>query len=384
MDSMPLQYTSRNNSFSSNEDTRNGTNHVNRGPDVGRTSTVHIAVVVSFYYKLTVLALGLIGNVLTIIVMRKVKGPVTTRIVLMALALSDSAYLVFSTPHFSSSLYFTKKFASVSLFTCRYIRFVQHFFPSLSFWLVAILTMERCLAVTIPLKVKIISSTKILMAVLIVLVLAYVSWDIFVLFNYDIRNVLGRNGVVLRTACIDNKENYDLIITIKTFFDVLTPILITVFCNCVIGIVIIVTKRNQKTLRGGNTRKEETASQLLVTLFVISLAFVILCFPLWFYLKVGRRILGDEIFENINNPYFRTADSSQYTNFGINFYLYVAFTTVFRNEIKRMLSQLRGKCGCMTHSRTNSTVPSTNNTDMSIVNTITSESDNVKSPVEQT
>ena len=356
---------------------------MNRGPNVETTSTVHFAVVVSFYYKLTVLTLGLIGNVLSIFIMRRVKGPVTTRIVLVALALADSAYLVFSAPHFLSSLYFAKKFASVSLFTCRYTRFVQHFFPSLSFWFVAILTMERCLAVTIPLKVRIISSMKILIAVLIVLVLAYVNRDIVVLFNYDIRNVLGRNGAVLRIACIDNKENYELIVTLKTFFDVLTPILITVFCNIVIGIVIIITKRNQKTLRGGCTRKEETVSQLLVTLFVISLAFVILCFTLWFYLKVGRRILGDRIFENINNLYFRTADCLQFTNFGVNFYPHVAFTTAFRNEIQRMLSQLRGKCVCMAHGRTNSTVPSTNNTDMSIVNTITSESDDVKSPVEQ-
>ena len=58
------------------------------------------------------------------------------------------------------------------------------------------------------------------------------------------------------------------------------------------------------------------------------------------YYTLGKHLLGDDIHQEAANPYFLVADSLTYTNFGVNFYLYVCFTKSFREELVKLANKV--------------------------------------------
>ena len=116
--------------------------------------------------------------------MRRTRAPTTTRIILILLAISDSAPLVVNmiyTYKIDLEL-FGKPFFDLSDGICKMYVWAHIFFGSITGWLVVILTIERGFAVLMPLTVKRIVSKGRLKVFLVVFVSFFLGRDVF--FGY--------------------------------------------------------------------------------------------------------------------------------------------------------------------------------------------------------
>ena len=73
----------------------------------------------------------------------------------------------------------------------------------------------------------------------------------------------------------------------------------------------------------------------------VSITFVILSSPITIYYAIGPYLYGDDFAHNFDNPFYLIGDCIQYTNSGINFYLYVCFTNSFREELVNITNEMK-------------------------------------------
>ena len=300
-------------------------------------SASDVSLNIVLFYKLFILVIGLIGNITTIFVLRRTKTPITTRIILILLAISDSSYLLLNSPVIIALTFFGKAFADLSVETCNLAIFSFFFFPSISAWLVAILTLERCFAVLLPLSVKRIVSKKRLIVFLSVFVGIYLGWDCFIAYHAKLE-VMGNYGGV--KVCTISESILMIISIVTSFSDLIIPLLIVLVGNIIISCLIVIRKRNQ-TASGRSNSRVELESRLIGTMLAVSITFVVFSSPITIYYTLGQHLLGDDIYQKAAHPYFLIADSLTYTNFGVNFYLYVCFTKSFREELVKVTNKMK-------------------------------------------
>ncbi len=299
-------------------------------------STSSLAANLPFYYKMCITVLGVLGNSTTVFVMRRTKTPITSRIIIISLAVSDCSYLIFSLPEFVIPLSLGKSFALLSLTACKFHIFVIFFFQALSYWLVAILTVERFVAVVFPLKSKIILTKNKVLILLSVLIFVYFAWSVFVAFDYKIFYVEDDAGNLVPGECTGDRF-YHIFKATAVFVDLGIPLVLIVVGNISICIVLLIHRRIQQFT--GISQGQE--NKLFLTTFSVSLAFVVFNTPFTLYFTLGRQILDKTVFTNWLNPYFLVSDCLAFTNFGINFFLYIAVTQSFRNEIRKICRKCR-------------------------------------------
>ena len=178
-------HTGKDENFLSNYNSTNGTEYnISTQSWNQENSMSSLSLNIALVYKLFILVFGLAGNITTIFIMRRTRAPITTRIILILLAISDSAHLIMNTPVIIALNFFGKTFSALSVGTCKLAVFSFFFFPSISAWLVAILTIERCFAVLIPLSVKRVATKERLIVFLLIFVSFYLGWDTSYCFNW--------------------------------------------------------------------------------------------------------------------------------------------------------------------------------------------------------
>ncbi len=94
----------------------------------GDAASTPVGPIIVFYFKLSLFVVGFVGNSLTVLITRRTKTPVTTRIIITALALSDTLHLIFRFPSILYVKFFHKSLSSISAFTCKYTIFFIMFF----------------------------------------------------------------------------------------------------------------------------------------------------------------------------------------------------------------------------------------------------------------
>ena len=281
---------------------------------------------IALFYKSFILGFGLAGNITIIFIMRRTKTPITTRIILILLAISDSAYLIMNTPDTIVIMFFKKTFSDLSDGTCKLAIFSYVFFPSISAWLVAILTTERCFAVLIPLSVKRVVTKERLIVFLVIFVSIYLGWNCFIAYHANLQvNYYGVN------TCMISETISVIFSTVTIVCDLIIPLLIVLIGNIIISCLIVIRRRNYAS-SGRSKSQGEVESRLIGTMLAVSFTFVVLSTPITIYYTLGKHLLGYDIFEQLN--YFLIADCLTYTNFGINFYLYICFSKSFRELVK--------------------------------------------------
>ena len=323
--------TEENETLSSNHSSTYNNSTQSWNQEENSLSTVSLDI--ALFYKLTILVFGLVGNITTILVMKRTKTPITTRIILILLAISDSAYLILNSPVLIALTFFGKSFADLSVETCKLAIFAFFFFPALSAWLVAILTIERCFAVLMPLNVKRIVSKERLIVFLAVFVSIYLGWDIFIAYHAKLEVMGNRKDV---NVCTISESIFVIISIVTTFCDLIIPLLIVLIGNIMISCLIV---RRNLAISGRSNNHAEVEGKLIGTMLAVSFTFVILSSPITIYYTLGKQLLGDDIYYKVAHPYFLIADCLTYTNFGINFYLYVFFTKSFREELLKFTNK---------------------------------------------
>ncbi len=306
-------------------------------PDILR---VEWLITLGFYYRLFVLVFGTVGNFLAVFVVRLTKMRKTTKIIIAVLAAVDTTFLVLEA---SNDIY--KKIHHNTLYNtntilCKICFFNYLYIGTMSNILVAVLTVERCIAVTVPLKAKIVWTTKTVAVLLIALFAILLAFNSYILHYYTFSDYFDGKGAFELIICHAPHHINSLMINLNPFYEAIIPVTLVVACNCVICFTLVRSK-----IQLGSVNQENQLSpsekQLIVTTFALSVAYLILCVPTNIYFNLGERILGSEIFANYENTYAVVTDMLQYTNFGINFYLYVAFTRAFREQLKQLIRRCR-------------------------------------------
>ncbi len=298
----------------------------------------------AFCWRIFVLVLGSIGNGLSILFVRSTKLKITTRLIITLLALVDSSFLILEGSneiyyHAHGRYLYDKNTSLCKLFTFNY-----YFTNALSYNLVAVLTVERCIAVTIPLKAKVIWTFRSVAIILILLCSILLGWCSFVIYYFNNTDYFDGQGEYPLYVCHPPDHIYDLILTVNPYHEALLPVSTVVICSMAI-VLTLMRKKCTKAFPFQNNQMNKNERELILITVALSVAFLILCVPQALYYNFGEKIFGREIFYNPESVPAVVVEILNYTNFGINFYLYVAFTRSFREQLQKIVSSCRMLAG---------------------------------------
>ena len=125
---------------------------------------------------------------------------------------------------------------------------------------------------------------------------------------------------------------------VATVCDLTIPLLIVLIGNIIISCLIVIRRLNYAA-SGRSNSQGQVERKLVGTMLAVSFTFVVLSTPITIYYTLGKHLLVDDLFKQLN--YFLIADCLTYTNFGINFYLYICFTKSFREELMKITNQMK-------------------------------------------
>ncbi len=320
-----------------------------------------VEIDVLFYFKLIVLVLGSPGNVLSMCAIQFAKVPATTKIIITILALSDFCFITFDFLNSALIKFVHSTFYDLSNATCKIGVFAGYFFTFVSCFMIAVLTIERTVAITMPLHAKLILTKRNLILGVSLVILCNFAWNCVVAVDAEIITLAGTNNTSF-SVCYTTKYWVPLMY-IFTIINTAIPLIIVVVGNITMGVFVIFNRRRRAAL-GGTNLNRGADSKLLVTTLSVSLCFILFATPLSFYYTVGEIFLPDETFFDTQNPYFVLVDCMNITNYGINFYLYMAFTKSFRKvvslwmgKVKKTILPVKNRSGVEMSANTESTGP---------------------------
>lgn len=304
-------------------------------------SQVSMADEVIFYCKLIVCVTGCFGNILSMLVIQYTKIPLTARITISILAVSDLFYLLQHAPAIIFPKFYKMSFFDYTNTTCQFATFSGLFFAFVSSLMVTTLTIIRVIAVVKPLHSNLFLSAKKLLVGLSFVIIADLVGYAYVSSLYTVADVLDGNNTIILASC-HTKELRNVIQFCGVFINLVIPLLITVMGNIVIITTVLWKRKNIAGMISGGSYQAGDL-RLVITTVSISSFFILLTSPLALYYTVGEKILGTEVFINWTNLYFLSCETLYYTNFGINFFLYVAFTKSFRDALKVLSQKCTGR-----------------------------------------
>ncbi len=282
-----------------------------------------------FFYKLLICFFGLFGNVTNVVVIQFTKVPLTMRVTISVLALSDLCYIA----AFSPAVVFPKiskiSFLDYSNITCQLSTFSGLFFSFVSGLMVAVLTVERIVAVMFPLHANLLLSVKRLIVGTSLFILAHFGASAYFASQFVVEDFYDDNNTLLYSSCF-NDELHNELEYFGVLLNMVTPLTVIVLGNIIIMIIVIIKKKQISGIISGRSHQGGEI-RLVITTVSISVSSIILTSPLAFYYTLGEAILDHEVFVDWTNPLFLTCDALYYTNFAVNFFLYMAFTSSFRN-----------------------------------------------------
>ena len=289
---------------------------------------------------------GIIGNILSLIVLlnRKLRSSSTT-VLLIGLAISDCLFLVTMLIRKSTCIisrfdemlsyeYFVTSFASMY--------YVNTCFSRVSTLLVAVMSVERVIAVVFPLKVKLVS-TKMKMAITVVFVYLFTfAFLSLLLTQTKVEYIAGTPFIKSSVFYLENQKFMDIYtqyITVTIFRWL--PKVIVVVCNSVI--ITFLWRRKIPTENAENVSSmsnyPRTQRKVTVMLVTVAIIFVVALLPGDAFLITGLVVDGFEIYGKYNNLFVvlsNVALTFEIINSSINFVIYMVLNKTF-SEIYRRL-----------------------------------------------
>ncbi len=295
---------------------------------------------VIFFYKLFVGIIALFGNITNIVVIQYTKVHKTTRIIISILAVSDLCYVLIYSPSIIYPKFFRLSYVDHTNFTCQLSTFGSLFFAFVSGLMVAVLTVERVVAVTLPLHAKRFLTVKKLLCGISLFILVDFVVSGFITFQFLIHDFHNENNTLLYSMCY-HEVFTDILPYFGVMLNMITPLIVIVLGNMVIVVTVLVKRKQISGMISGYHPGE---MRLVMTTVSISLCSIIFTTPVALYYTLGEKIVGHELYVDWTNPYYLSCDALYYTNFAINFFLYMAFTSSFRNEVGVVVKSCVRRC----------------------------------------
>ncbi len=298
-----------------------------------------LASTVAFYYQLFVFVFGFVGNCLTILVFTKTNIFQTTKIIFTILAVSDNLVLLRIVVAAVARHYFGVNFTSLHRGTCKLVISIAYSCVGLSFWMVVVLSTERMLAVALPLKLKAMVTRKRIIVCVLCVIALWAGWAIFATVNFDL--VYSERRDAFRCSALKYSE---IIFNGSLIFDNILPVSITAAENIIICVFLVKYKIKRSTMQTyPNRTNQHLDSKLMVTSLSICLTVILLSAPTNISFFAGEYIFSRKDW-NAEYIFSLVSTSMFYTNFGINFYVYLAFTRSIRKKMSEMFVSASTKC----------------------------------------
>ena len=284
-----------------------------------------------------ILLFGTFGNVMTVIILRRLRsGWSAMNVYLTALALSDTAMLYSGTlPMWARKVLQYDIYAS-HVVICKLFIWVMNTAAALSAWLLVALTAQRAASVVWPHRVNVMCTRH--KSVVVIVVINVVCGLLYSHTAYGYDMVKFDNGTTQRCtfSSLDYQEFYVSIwVRIDIFIFCVLPSVSLIVSNAVLGwkLAAAVKQAKEKFSNRGGDRKdsrEQKASSVTVTIFIVSTAFVVATAPFATY----STFFFQYAIRDIDYFLYDVFTMLGTANFAWNFYLYCLTGSRFREEFK--------------------------------------------------
>ncbi|XP_060591697.1 probable G-protein coupled receptor 139 [Ruditapes philippinarum] len=308
-------------------------------------------------YPPILLGIGIIGNILSVIVLAQASTRKTsTGFMLMFLTVTDTLILINSVLVRWLSHMFEINLRTSSNGACKFHVFLSYFLFQLSPWILVLVTVERVFSVRFPHRVRDVFTRRKVFLGLFVLVLVIAGLNAHLIYGYE--HVY--NDLYQSFDCIVISKHEDFMFKYWTWIDFVLAFAVpfsVLLCGNIMVIHTLqssqkfrkastVTTHNGQELRGHSYRRENrTASHFTSTAVVLNIAFSSLVSPFsifaigqpyWFPVetitpeRIANLMLTGTIFLML-----------LHTNSAINFVLYIFCGSKFRRDLKNLFCKRR-------------------------------------------
>ncbi|XP_062609631.1 FMRFamide receptor-like [Saccostrea cucullata] len=305
-----------------------------------------------------VTTVGLTGNLLSFLVMgcskRLCKKSYSQ--LLCLLAVFDSLNLIINQVELIDEMVVYKSGHQNSFYVdfpnsaCKIYNFLKHVFLLISSWLVVCLSVERVQAVCFPFRRTFIRK-RFSVAILVTITIIILSLtQIFrILFIENVRGYCMAVQEYLSLYVYLHQYGYHLSLLFAL------PCVIVLSCNFAVIYQIYVIRKeagHDRPRSLDSTRKATTMLLLIGFVFIITMFPQFVCMSvLLYYTDESRRHIGRQMMLNMR-PYLDLFTVVSYTNYSINFAIYVLCGKSFRREVRRIFKRTRRGSFFGTRTRT--------------------------------
>ena len=301
-------------------------------------------------FQMIIIAVGIPGNILTIIVTRKKKFRAQNlSILFIALSLSDTFWLLFLPLKDIYEILTGTNIQNLTVISCKLVTTIIWIFSMMSNWILVAITLERALCILIPHRYKVLCNRtreKILLLLIIAIVFAYAVHGLV---------TLGLRKFGPRVVCTGLEEYDWFYINLKDQLQValmsFVPFTFIFICN--LAIIVSVKRadfKRKETLFHKSSNTDTQTNTMVGMLLSITFAFIFLQGPLAGYLislKSAEEIVK---FIQFDTPGTLTTYVMNSLSYSINFYLYIITGTIFRQEVMIIIGCRRIYCKDAVHS----------------------------------
>lgn len=300
------------------------------------------------YFSPIVLILGLCGNVLTIVVMRRkrLRGT-TTSVYMPVMAVFDTVALCYGiAPEWFKATELVE-FREVHPILCKQEKFVFYTASDAAIWVLVLFTVDRFVAVSFPLQKSRVCVPRRSKIACVVVFFLCVAKNLHVFWTRGSEYVIG--GILLsncgKPEPFKHFESRHRPWMALTLISVL-PFCILLFCNCVIIWKLAKSGSRQVQMRKSDSQTvaatlERSKTFKQTTMMCLSASFVFLvCVIPSIVMLIGKPYWSDttnhayEVAKAVNNQL-------AYLNHSINFFMYCLTGQKFRSELVAMMRQVR-------------------------------------------
>ena len=307
--------------------------------EVESYTTFKIAIFLVRYWFPVLVPIGLVGNILSFLVIIKPNNrKISTCIYMAAISINDNIMMLVCLHYYLLS---AVQIHSWNSFECKFLAFEALFALQNGTFLVVTMTIDKYIAIKWPHKAAIYSTAR---RAKIIVGSVYISVFIYNIPHFFLSIVIGRQ-------CL-NFGIRGVITSIYSWFSFVLNAVIPFTMLIYMNYVIVRAVRNSRVFfkgsdtgkgrdQGMETRKKtmkSTEKQLAIMLLLVTILFLILLCPTYFrfiYLVFGKR---DTPFKYAQSMLFSEITGNLYaSDSGINFFLYCISGKKFRNDLKEIL-----------------------------------------------
>lgn len=298
-----------------------------------------------------VIVFGLIGNCLSMLTWsRGCHRDTSTAVLLTALAVADTIVLTIPALERWISKIFDFLIRHDSVFTCKTWAFLSYFGPTVSSWIIVIVTAERFVSIWFPVKVRLVCTRyKVKMAMLVMCVIIAALYCPFIYSAKLFKNFEGGNenrdmnstNVTYRVVCDipTNETFHDDYLQVWMWLDMcilfMVPFVLIVIGNSLILYKIF--KSRTVFIKDGRyiSCRTRVANSFTIRAIALSITFLVCLLPVTSY-----EVIYTHTDFTIPVYAYDFIHILLYGNSAFNFILYCAIGSGFRKDLKAVIGNL--------------------------------------------